>query len=149
MTDDEPTRLLRGLLSAHTDLDVLPHAGPAGRVMLAAAVAGKGCSDDAVARAASMQVDAVRDIIPTMLDRCLHVPALLTAKANRTPLETTRRRGKSHNLLQIALPTPYHYGQEVKNSSPDVPQDFHRLQSWQQHVVKNLRPSAHLYGICI
>ena len=89
MTDDEPTRLLRGLLSAHTDLDELPHAGPAGRVMLAAAVAGKGCADDAVARAASMPVEAVREVIPRMLERCLHVPALLTAKVNRHPLGTT------------------------------------------------------------
>ena len=58
MTDDDHARLLRGLLAAHTDLDVLPHAGPAGRVMLAAAVAGKGCSDDAVAHTASMRVVA-------------------------------------------------------------------------------------------
>ena len=114
MTDDEPTRLLRGLLSAHTDLDVLPHAGPAGRVMLAAAVAGKGCSDDAVARAASMPVDAVRHIIPTMLDRCLHVPALLTTKANRTPLGTTWRRGKVHDLLPIAPLTPTIMGRNSK-----------------------------------
>ena len=86
--DDEHTRLLRGLLAAHTDLDVLPHAGPAGRVMLAAAVAGPGCSDNAVALNASMPVAAVREILPSMLEQCQHVPALLTAKANRTPAGT-------------------------------------------------------------
>lgn len=35
-----------------------------------------------------MPVAAVREIIPTMVDRCLQVPALLTAKANRTPAGT-------------------------------------------------------------
>ena len=59
--DGRPHRLPRGLLAAVTDLDVLPHAGPAGRVMLAAAVAGNGCSDDAVALAASMLAAAVRE----------------------------------------------------------------------------------------
>ena len=49
---------------------------------------GKGCSDDAVARAASMPVDALRNVLPSMLERCLHVPALLTAKANRTQAGT-------------------------------------------------------------
>ena len=85
MADDEHTRLLRGLLAAHTDLDVLPHAGPAGRVLLAAAVAGPGCSDDTVALNASLPVAAVREILPSMLERCQHVPALLTAKANIVP----------------------------------------------------------------
>ena len=72
-----------------TDLDELPHPWHAGRVLLAAAVEGKGCSDDAVARAASMPVAAVRDVLPSMLDRCLHVPALLKATVNRHPLGTT------------------------------------------------------------
>ena len=85
---DDHTRLLRALLSAVVDLDELPHPRHTGRVLLAAAVAGKSCSDDAVARSASMPVDAVRAIIPAMVDRCLHVPALLTAKANRTPAGT-------------------------------------------------------------
>ena len=88
MTDGDHTRLLRALLTAVVDLDDLPHPGPAGRVLLAAAVAGKSCSDDAVARTTSLPVDAVREIIPTMLERCLHVPALLVAKANRTPAGT-------------------------------------------------------------
>ena len=87
-TNDDQTRLLRALLSAVTDLDELPHPRHAGRVLLAAAVAGKSCSDDAVARVASMPVAAVRDVLPSMLDRCLHVPALFTAKANRTPAGT-------------------------------------------------------------
>ena len=85
---DDHTRFLRALLSAVTDLDELPHPRHTGRVLLAAAVAGKSCSDDAVARAASMPVAIVREVLPTMLDRCLHVPALLTAKANRTPAGT-------------------------------------------------------------
>ncbi|RYB01374.1 hypothetical protein [Lichenibacterium ramalinae] len=113
MTDDEPTRLLRGLLAVVTDLDALPHAGPVGRVMLAAAVAGRGCSDDAFALAASMSGEAVREVIPTMLDRCLHVPALLTAKVNRHPLgitysgirlpgEATRRLRKARDDLTRA-----------------------------------------------
>ena len=55
---------------------------------MAAAVAGNGCSDDAVARAASMPVDAVREILPTMIERCLPVRAVLMAKANRTPAGT-------------------------------------------------------------
>ena len=75
-------------MSAVTDLDELPHPRHAGRLLLAAAVAGKSCSDDAVARTASMPVAAVREIIPSMLDRCLHVPALLVTKANRTPAGT-------------------------------------------------------------
>lgn len=57
MTDGKYTRLLRALLSAVVDLDELPHQRHAGRVLLAAAVAGPGCSDDAVARAASLPVD--------------------------------------------------------------------------------------------
>ena len=89
MIDDDHTRLLRGLLAAVTDLDVLPHPGPAGRVLLAAAVSGKGCSDDTVASNASMPVAAVREILPSMMERCQHVPALLTAKVNRHPLGTT------------------------------------------------------------
>ena len=87
--DDEHTRLLRGLLAAVVDLDVLPHAGPVGRVLLAAAVAGRGCSDGEVAFNASMPVAAVRAILPSMLERCQHVPALLTAKVNRHPLGIT------------------------------------------------------------
>lgn len=51
----------------------------------ASAVAGNGCADDAVARNACVPVETVREILQTMLDRCLYVPALLTAKANRTP----------------------------------------------------------------
>jgi hypothetical protein len=46
-------------------------------VLLGAAVAGNSCSDDAVARVASMPVEAVPPIIPAMVDRCLEVPALL------------------------------------------------------------------------
>ena len=57
-------------------------------MLLAATVGGNGCSDDAVARAASMPVAIVRDVLPSMLDRCLHVPALLTARSNRTPAGT-------------------------------------------------------------
>ena len=83
--DGEPTQRLHGLLAAVTDLDALPHAGPAGRVMLAAAVAGKGCSDDTIARLASMTVTAVREILPSMMERCQHVPALLAAKATLAP----------------------------------------------------------------
>ena len=85
---DDHTQLLRAMLTVVVDLDELPHPRHAGRVLLATAVAGKSCSDDAVARAASMPVAVVREIIPTMLDRCLHVPALLAAKANRTPAGT-------------------------------------------------------------
>ena len=85
---DDHARLLRAMLTAVVDLDELPHPRPAGRVLLAAAVAGKSCSDDAVARVALMPVDVVREVLPPMLDRCLHVPALLTAKANRTPAGT-------------------------------------------------------------
>ncbi len=48
---DDHTRLLRGLLAAVNDLDALPHESPVGRVMPAAAVAGRSCSDDAVALA--------------------------------------------------------------------------------------------------
>ena len=87
-TTDDHTRLLRALVTAVVDLDDRPHPRHAGRVLLAAAVAGNGASDDAVARVASMPVDAVRAIIPAMVDRCLHVPAVLTAKANRTPAGT-------------------------------------------------------------
>jgi hypothetical protein len=89
VTDSDHTRLLHALLTAVVDLDELPHPRHAGRVLLAAAVAGKSCSDDAVARAASRPVAAVREVLPTMLDRCLHVPALLKATVNRHPLGTT------------------------------------------------------------
>ena len=89
MTDDAPTKLLRGLLAAVGNLNALPHGGPAGRVMLAAAVAGKGCSDDAIALAASMPVAEVREVIPSMLERCEHCPPLLVAKVNRHPLGIT------------------------------------------------------------
>ena len=89
MTDSYHTRFLRALLTAVVDLDELPHPRHAGQLLLAAAVEGKGCSDDAVARAASMPVVAVRDVLPTMIDRCLHVPALLTAKTSRHHLGTT------------------------------------------------------------
>ena len=85
---DDHTRLLRAMLTAVVDFDDLPHPRHAGRVLLAAAVASSGVSDDAVARAASMPVAAVREILPAMVDRCLHIPALLTAKANRTPAGT-------------------------------------------------------------
>ena len=77
------------MLTAVVDLDELPHLRHAGRVLLAAHVEGKGCTDDAVARAASMPVTAVRDVLPSMLDPCLHVPALLGAKINRHALGTT------------------------------------------------------------
>ena len=83
---DDHTALMRGLLSAVTALDELPHPRQAGRVLLAAALAGKGCSDDAVASLASMPVAVVRDVIPTMLVRCLIVPALLGARTNAHPL---------------------------------------------------------------
>lgn len=85
---DEDLKVLHGLLNATVALSDLPHSGQVGRVLLAAAVAGRGCSDDAVARSASLPVAVVRDVIPTMLERCQHVPALLAAKANRTPAGT-------------------------------------------------------------
>ena len=56
---DDHTRLLRALLSAVTDLNELPHPRHAGRLLLTAAVEGKGCSDDAVALAPSMPVAIV------------------------------------------------------------------------------------------
>ena len=86
MTDDEPTRLLRGLLAAVTALDVLPHAGPAGRVLLAAAVAGRGCSDDAVA---SNAIDDGRGCTGGPAEHDGAMPALLAAKVNRHPLGIT------------------------------------------------------------
>lgn len=46
MIDD--TKVLRGLLAAVVDLADLTHAGPRGRVLLAAAVAGTGCSDGVI-----------------------------------------------------------------------------------------------------
>ena len=85
---NDHTRLLRALLTAFVELNELPHPRHAGRVLLAAAVAGNGASDDAVAHVASMPVAVVREIIPAMIDRYLHVPALLVAKANRTPAGT-------------------------------------------------------------
>ena len=36
-----------------------------------------------------MPVAAVREILPSMMERCQHVPALLAAKVNRHPLGTT------------------------------------------------------------
>ena len=81
MTDDDHMKLLCGLLAAYTDLDVLPHTGPAGRVMLAAAVAGKGCSNNAIARAASMPVAAYPHAAihhPTSVARCSGVWAAVT-----------------------------------------------------------------------
>ena len=88
MTDSDQTRLLRALLTAFVELNELPHPRHAGRVLQAAAVAGRSCSDSVVARTVSLPIDAVREIIPSMVDRCLHVPALLVAKANRTPAGT-------------------------------------------------------------
>ena len=79
--------LLRAL-NVVADLDELPHPRVAGRIILAVAVVGRGCSDDAVARVASMPVDAVRAVIPAMVDRHQHVPPLLTAKVIRRPLQT-------------------------------------------------------------
>ena len=79
--NDDHTAVLRALMNVVTDLDELPHPRAAGRILLGAAVAGKGCSDDAVARTASMAIEAVRYVIPTMLDRRLHVPPLLVAEA--------------------------------------------------------------------
>lgn len=49
MPDDDHTRLLWAVLTAVVDLNELPHPRHAGRVLLAAAVAGSGVSDDAVA----------------------------------------------------------------------------------------------------
>ena len=110
LTKDDQTRLLRALLSAVTDLDELPHPGPAGRVLLAAVVAGKSCSDDAVARAASMPVDAVREIIPALVDRCLHVPALLTAKV----LKGTQARLPRNYDMRLRK-----HGKPANNRGPD------------------------------
>jgi hypothetical protein len=74
---------------------------------MAAAVEGKGCSDDAGARDASMPVVAVRDVLPSMLDRCLHVPALLTARPNRHLLGTTdigmRLKGEGQRMISRPL----------------------------------------------
>ncbi|MGI3901549.1 MAG: hypothetical protein ACRYGP_01340 [Janthinobacterium lividum] len=50
---DDHTQLIRGLLSAVTALDELLHPRPAGRLLLAAALAGTGANDDAVASLAS------------------------------------------------------------------------------------------------
>ena len=61
------TDIIRGLLSSITALDGLPHPRPAGRLLLAVALAGKGANDDAVAGLASMPVAGARDVIPTML----------------------------------------------------------------------------------
>lgn len=62
----------------------LPHPRYAGRVLLATAFADGVCSDVAVARTAAIPVEKIREIIPSMLDRCLRVPALLEAKKTRT-----------------------------------------------------------------
>ena len=83
------TDIMRGLLSAITSLDELPHPRPAGRLLLAAALAGKSATDDAVASLASMPVAVARDVIPTMLVRCQHVPPLLAAKTNQHLLGVT------------------------------------------------------------
>ena len=55
------TLLMRGLLSAVTALDELPHPRPAGRLLLAAALAGKGANDDAVASLASMRLKPLKE----------------------------------------------------------------------------------------
>ncbi|MGI3903358.1 MAG: hypothetical protein ACRYGP_13085 [Janthinobacterium lividum] len=85
---DDHTALMRGLPSAITAFDELPHPRPAGRLLLAA-LAGKGANDDAVASLASMPVTVAREVTPTMLVRCQHVPTLLAAKTNRHLLGTT------------------------------------------------------------
>ena len=76
------TKLKLGLLDATVALAELPHAGQVGRILLAVAVNGKGCSDDAISLSASLPIAVVREVLPSMLERCLHVPPLLTAKAN-------------------------------------------------------------------
>jgi hypothetical protein len=86
---EDHTDLMRGLLSAITSLDELPHPRPAGRLLLAAALAGKGANDDAVASLASLPVAVAREVISTMLVRCQHVPPLLAAKTNRDILGVT------------------------------------------------------------
>ena len=86
MNDD--TKVLHGLLAATVALADLPHPGQVGRVLLGAAIAGRGCSDDMVAKVASLPIDVVRNVMPAMLERCQQVPALLVAKANRTPAGT-------------------------------------------------------------
>ena len=85
---NDNTKILHGLLNATVVLADLPHPGQVGRVLLGAAIAGRGCSDNMVAKVASLPVDVVRDVLPIMLERCRHVPALLVAKANRTPAGT-------------------------------------------------------------
>ena len=87
-TTGDHTEILRALLTAMVALNDLPHPRYAGRLLLATALVGNGCSDDAVARTAAIPIGEVQEIIPSMLDRCLHIPALLTAKANRTPAGT-------------------------------------------------------------
>ena len=77
MNDD--IKILHGLLNATVAIADLPHPGQVGRVLLAVAIAGRGCSDDMVAKVASLPVDVVRDAMPAMLERCRHVPALLVA----------------------------------------------------------------------
>lgn len=64
---DDHTRLLRALLSIVTDLNELFHARHAGRRAPGRRGRGQGCSDDAVAHAASMLLTAMRDVLPTML----------------------------------------------------------------------------------
>ena len=100
-----------------TDLDELPHLGPTGRVLLAAAVAGNGASDDAVARAASMPVAIVRDVLLSMLDRCLHVPVLLVAKVNRHPARTI---DTGHSLVR-------HSSERDEGRGAGKPLAFHLL----------------------
>ena len=89
------TKIILGLLDATVALSELPHSGQVGRVMLAAAAAGNGCTDDAIALTASLPVSVVREIIPTMLERCLHVPPLLTAKRN------DHRMGVSYSGIRL------------------------------------------------
>ena len=86
--DSDHTGLLRAMLTAVVDLEELPHPLTPAEVRTQRICWVASCSDDAVAHVASMPVDAVREVLPSMLDRCLHVPALLAAKANRTPAGT-------------------------------------------------------------
>jgi hypothetical protein len=84
-TTDDHTRFLQAPLSVLVHLAELPQHRHAGWLLLAAAVAGRGCSDDAVALSASMPVASVWAVLPSMLDRCLRVTALLTAKTISEP----------------------------------------------------------------
>lgn len=80
MIDGDHTRLLRALLSAVTDLDELPHPRHAGRVLLAAAVEGKGCSDDAVARAALITDDG-----PSAVPELTHAKPFFSRAGEKSP----------------------------------------------------------------